>query len=161
MAELMLVLDAVLVSGLAAWMIVAVADNWRHPTLNEEAVAMVVRLDLMEKEYPEEFSKIAYRRIEDPKTIRAIYHLIRAAETLAAVLLTLSAVLLLSAAAGGVAVTTATGLALVSTAGFASIWAAFIIGGNYFVYWYSHQWAQMNHFSLLFWSLLVFIALLN
>ncbi|MEM1235666.1 MAG: DUF2165 family protein [Pseudomonadota bacterium] len=159
--NLLLLLDSVLVAGLAAWMIVAVRDNWMHPKMNLEAVAMVVRFDAMAEEFPEDYAEVAHRRIDDPARVKLIFHLIRWAETAAAVMLSLSALLLFIAAFGSAGVVFATGMALVSTAFFASIWAGFIIGGNYFAYWYSHQWAQMNHFSLLFWSLLVFIALLN
>ncbi|MEM9350237.1 MAG: DUF2165 family protein [Pseudomonadota bacterium] len=158
---MLLLLDCVLVAGLAAWMIVAVRDNWIHPKLNLDAVAMVVRFDAMAEEFPEDYAEVAHRRVDDPKVIRLLFELIRGAETLAAALLTLSALLLFIAAFGSASVVFATGLAMVSVVLFASIWAAFIIGGNYFAYWYSHQWAQMNHFSLLFWSLLVFIVLLN
>ncbi|MEM6727925.1 MAG: DUF2165 family protein [Pseudomonadota bacterium] len=158
---LFLLLDAALVAGLAAWMVVCVRDNWIHPKLNEEAVSMVVRFDAMARDFPEEFQEVAYRRIDDPKMIRFLFNLIRWAETLAAGALSLAVLLLFLAAFGAASAGFAGAIALLSTAFFASIWAGFIIGGNYFAYWYSHQWAQMNHFSLLFWSLLVFIALLN
>ncbi|MEM8592512.1 MAG: DUF2165 family protein, partial [Pseudomonadota bacterium] len=91
--------------------------------------------------------------------IRRLFVLMRWAETVAAGLLTLSTLLLFLAAFGAVGAVAATGFGAVSVVFFASIWAGFIIGGNYFAYWYCHQWAQMNHFSLLFWALLVLIVL--
>jgi hypothetical protein len=35
-----------------------------------------------------------------------------------------------------------------------------VIGGNYFAYWYCHQWAQSNHFMLMYWGFFVLIVLL-
>ncbi|MEM9854201.1 MAG: DUF2165 family protein [Pseudomonadota bacterium] len=161
MEGLLLALDALLVLGLAAWMIVAVADNWRHPKLNEDAVAVVVRFDAMAREFPDEFALLAHRRIEDAGTIRLMFRAIRLAETVAAMALSASVILLALASIGLAGSAFATGAALLSVAYFASIWAAFVIGGNYFAYWYCHQWAQSNHLMLLFWSLFVFIILLN
>ncbi|MDJ0824299.1 MAG: DUF2165 family protein [Rhodobacter sp.] len=160
MELLFYLVDAALVAGLAVWMIVAVADNWRHPRMNEESVAMVVRLDLMERDYPDEFRLIAHRRINDPKTIGRLFRLIRLVETVAAVALGLAALLLGLAAAGLVAHGVATGAALSSVTLFTSIWAGFVIGGNHFAYWYCHQWAQSNHFMLMYWGFLVLIVLL-
>lgn len=160
MESMLFLVDAALVAGLAVWMTVAVADNWRHPRMNEDAVAMVVRLDLMQQDYPNEFQLIAHRRIDDPTTIGWLFQLIRLVETIAALVLTLSTLLLGLAALGFVTPALATGTALLSVTLFTSIWAGFVIGGNYFAYWYCHQWAQSNHFMLVFWGLLVLIVLL-
>lgn len=155
-----ILVDAALVAGLGGWMTFAVADNWLHPSLNENGVAMVVRFDLMAEEYPDDYAEIAYRRIDNPKTIRLIFQGIRLAETLAAIALLLSAAALLLAAAGLVSATAAQIMALVSAAYFASVWAGFLMGGNYFAYWYCHQWSQANHFMLMFWGILVLVVLL-
>ena len=160
METILFLVDAALVAGLGVWMSVAVADNWRHPKLNEEAVAMVVRFDLMAEQFPEDYAAIAHRRIGDRATIRRLFHTIRLAETAAAVALLGSAAALLLAAAGAVGAAPAAGAALLSTAGFVSIWAGFVIGGNYFAYWYCHQWAQSNHFMLMFWGFFVLVVLL-
>jgi hypothetical protein len=160
MDSLLLLVEAALVAGLGTWMAVAVADNWRHPKLNEEGVAMVVRFDLMAKEFPEDYRLVAHRRIDDPATIRRLFHAIRAAETLAAVALGLSALLLVLAAGGAASPDLATGAAILSTAFFTLVWGGFVIGGNYFAYWYCHQWAQSNHFMLMYWGFFVLIVLM-
>lgn len=161
MEVLLLLVDAALVAGLAAWMIVAVADNWRHPKLNEDAVAMVVRFDVMASEFPDEFAVLAHRRIDDPKLIGTLFRAMRLAETLAAVTLSLATLLLIGAAFGAVATPVAQVVSVASAAFFACIWAGFVIGGNYFAYWYCHQWAQSNHFMVMFWGLFVLLILLN
>ncbi|MEM8731743.1 MAG: DUF2165 family protein [Pseudomonadota bacterium] len=160
MDRLYLMIEALLVLGPGVWMAVAVADNWRHPKLNEEAVAMVVRFDLMAEHYPEDFALIAYRRIEDPRIIGLLFRAMRLAETCAAGLLLLATAVLLAAAAGIADPATAQGLAIVAVAFFVSIWVGFVIGGNYFAYWYCHQWAQSNHFMLMYWGLFVLLILL-
>lgn len=160
MEAVLFLVEAALVGGLGLWMVVAVADNWRHPRMNEEAVAMVVRFDLMAQDYPEDFALVAHRRIADPGTIRRLFHAIRLAETAAAVALCLSALLLVLAAGGAVPGALATGAAIVSAAFFTLIWGGFIIGGNYFAYWYCHQWAQSNHFMLMFWGFFVLLVLM-
>lgn len=62
------------------------------------------------------------------------------------------------AAGGAASAGLATGAALVSTAFFTLIWGGFIIGGNYFAYWYCHQWAQSNHFIFMYWGFFVLIV---
>ncbi|TNF65141.1 MAG: DUF2165 family protein [Rhodobacteraceae bacterium] len=159
MDQVLLLVEAALVAGPGLWMAVAVFDNWRHPRLNEAAVATVVRLDLLAQDYPEDFALIAHRRIDAPRTIRRLFWAIRLAETVAAAALIGSALLLLLAAGALVPVALATGAAIVSAAFFTLIWAGFLIGGNYFAYWYCHQWAQSNHFMLMVWGLLVLLVL--
>ncbi len=161
MDVLLLLVDAALVAGLAVWMTVAVADNWRHPKLNEEAVAMVVRFDLMAEQYPDDYLALAHRRIDDPRTIGLVFRAMRLAETLAAVLLILATLSLLAAATGFLSPVFAQGFAIASCAFFVCIWAGFVIGGNYFAYWYCHQWAQSNHFMMMYWGLFVLLIVLT
>ena len=160
MSVLLLLVEAALVAGLAVWMVVAVYDNWRHPNLNREAVAMVMRFDLMERDYPDDFAFVAHRRINNPKLIDAAFQTIRFSETRAAVALTLASGLLVLAAFGNVPDTVATGAVLVATTFFSLIWAGFIIGGNYFHYYFCHQWGQSNHFMFMYWGLFVLAILL-
>ena len=161
MVSLLLLVDAALIAGLGVWMTVAVADNWRHPKLNEDAVAMVLRFDFMAAEYPDEFAALAHRRIEDPRIISLLFRAMRLAETIAATLLLFGALLYFGAAIGALDAIIAQALGIVGTIFFVCIWAGFIIGGNYFAYWYCHQWAQSNHFMVMYWGLFVLLILLN
>ena len=159
MDALFLLLDAALVGALGLWMVVAVADNWLNPVLNRDAVKMVVTFELMALEYPEHYQQVAHRKITRETTISLLFQSMRAAETVAAAVLICGAGALALAALGAVSAEIATMLALIGTVFFSLVWAGFIIGGNYFAYWYCHQWGQMNHFSLLFWGLLVALYL--
>lgn len=160
MEAALILLDAALVAGLAAWMTVAVADNWRFPEMNEDSVKMVVSFELMAEEAPEHFALVAHRKIDDPKTIRLFFRAIRLAETVAALALWVAAALLALGALGAFSIATATGLAVIASGYFSLIWAGFIIGGNYYCYWYCHPWAQSNHFMFMYWGLFVLVVLL-
>ena len=159
-AAVLLLIDALMVAGLGTWMAVAVYDNWRHAALNRRAVAMVMSFESMERDYPEDFAIVAHRKITSPRLITLAFQTIRWTETLAALILLGSALLLACAALGLVATQTATLAALLSTAFFSLIWAGFIIGGNYFHYYYCHQWGQSNHFMFMYWGLFVLVILL-
>lgn len=160
MEIVILLVEAALVAGLGAWMAVAVYDNWRHPTLNLEAVAMVMRFDIMERDYPEDYAVVAHRKIDSPSVIKTAFHMVRLAETLAAIALLGAALALLGAAFGMVEAQTATIAAIVASAYFTLIWAGFIIGGNYFHYYYCHQWGQSNHFMFMYWGFFVLLVLM-
>lgn len=157
---LVLFVEAALVASLGVWMTVAVYDNWRHPGLNREAVAMVMRFDLMEKDYPDDFAIVAHRKISDDRMIDLAFRTIRIAETLAAITLLSTSGLLVLSAFGAVPTELSTGIALLAVAYFCLIWAGFIIGGNYFHYYFCHQWGQSNHFMFMYWGLFVLAILL-
>ena len=158
--QLLLFVEAALVAGLGIWMSVAVYDNWRHPYLNREAVAMVMRFDIMERDYPDDYAIVAHRKIENPTVIDLAFQTIRLAETLAAILLMAGAGLLALSALGSISADFATTWAVLATTFFSLIWAGFIVGGNYFHYYYCHQWGQSNHFMFMYWGFFVLMMLL-
>ena len=104
----MLLIEAALVASLGLWMAVAVYDNWRHDKLNREAVAMVMRFDLMARDYPEDYKIVAHRRIDSEAVISFCFNTIRLAETAAAIVLFGAALMLASAGFGGTEVAAAT-----------------------------------------------------
>jgi len=160
METLMLLVEAALVAALGTWMAVAVYDNWRHAQLNREAVAMVMRFDVMERDYPDDYKIVAHRKVTSEALITALFQIIRLAETLAAIVLLLAALGLAGAAIGAVGAEAATIFAIVACAYFSLIWAGFIIGGNYFHYYYCHQWGQSNHFMFMYWGFFVLLVLM-
>jgi len=160
MATVMLLVEAALVAALGTWMAVAVYDNWRHAKLNLEAVAMVMRFDIMERDYPEDYKIVAHRKVTNDRLISVSFQVIRLAETLAAIVLLVAAFGLLGAAFGTFGAEAATIFAIVACAFFTLIWAGFIIGGNYFHYYYCHQWGQSNHFMFMYWGFFVLLILM-
>ncbi|MEM0947743.1 MAG: DUF2165 family protein [Pseudomonadota bacterium] len=160
METVTLLAQAAITGCLAAWTVTAVRDNWMHPALNLEAVAMVMRFDRMAEEYPEDFARIAHRKIDDPRLHRLTFRLIVACETTAAILLILGTLLMFMAAFGAVGITAAKAVAVAGTVAFASTWAGFVAGGNHFAYWYCHEGAQTTHMLLVSWGILATILLL-
>lgn len=160
MESVLLLVDTVLVAALGAWMTIAVYDNWRHAKLNREAVATVMRFDLMKRDYPEDYASVAHRKVDSEATISFLFGVIRWAETLAAILLLAAALGLLGAVFGLVGAEAATVGAIVACTYFTLIWAGFIIGGNYFHYYYCHQWGQSNHFMFMYWGFFVLLVLM-
>ena len=160
METVTLLAQAAITGCLAAWTVTAVRDNWMHPQLNLEAVAMVMRFDRMARDYPEDFARLAHRKVDNPQLHRLAFRLIVTFETAAAILLSLGAVLMVIAAFGAVGVTAAKAVAVAGTVTFAGTWAGFVAGGNHFAYWYCHEGAQTTHMLLVSWGFLATILLL-
>lgn len=160
MSDVMLLFaQAVLTACLMGWMLSGVLDNWRHPLLNENAVAMVMRFELMEADYPEDFAHVKHRKVENPKVIRAMFILLVLWESVAALFLSVGTVSLVLALFGVAEVEMARTLATLGALAFTANWAGFLIGGNYFCYWYCHFPAQATHMMLALWGTLVVILL--
>ena len=64
-----LIAEAVMTGLIGLWMASGAIDNWRLPELNRATVARVMRLDLMEQQYPEDFAHVSHRRIDNPRVI--------------------------------------------------------------------------------------------
>ncbi len=156
----MLLIEAALVASLGLWMVVAVYDNWRHAKLNRDAVAMVMRFDMMERDYPDEFRLVSHRKVENETLISLCFNAIRLAESTAAVILVAAALGLMLAGFGQIDAGGATTFALIATTFFILIWAGFIVGGNYFHYYFCHQWGQSNHFMFMYWGFFVLLVLM-
>lgn len=153
MTEIVLPLvQACLTASLAVWMAHGAWLNWRHPALNEEFVAAVMGLEGLEEEAPDVYSHVARRRVADRRLIRAAFQLIRLWETLVALVLAAGAALLAAAAFGAGPADAAQAVALVGATGFTLTWAAFLIGGDYFCYWYRYFSSQATHFLLAIWG---------
>ncbi len=159
MIDALTLAQTVLSGGLAAWMITGVYDNWRYPALNRASVKMVVQFELMAAEYPDEFAHLKHRRIENPRTIHKLYYLLVLSETTAAIALVVGTGLMVAGMAGAVPLDFARESAMIGALLFCINWIGFLVGGNYFAYWYCHFGAQATHFLLLLWGLGVIVLL--
>ena len=146
---------------LAAWMFTGVKDNWLHPDLNGAVVGVILRIEKMQLNFPQEYAQIKHRRVESDRVHRAIFWLIVLWETLALIVLVIATVAMGLALVGVVSPDIARSLALMGVLLFTSVWAGFLIFGNHWVYWYCHEWGQNSHFQLLLWGLstLIFLAI--
>ena len=160
METLALLAQSAVTACLAAWMVTAVKDNWLHPDINLEGVAMVMRFDRMARDYPEDYAKLAHRRVDDARTHRLVFRLILAFETVSAALLTIGALFLFLAAFGAAGLVIAKSVAVAGTVLFSCTWSGFVAGGNHFAYWYCHEAAQTTHMILVAWGFLATILLL-
>lgn len=152
----MILLAEALMTGLIGlWMVTGAVDNWRFPDLNRAAVATVLRMERMAAQYPEEFAHVAHRRLTDDRVIRFLFRVVVLCETLAALLLCLGASLLAVAGLVGADPALAHTVALAGAMVFTAIWAGFLIGGNYFCYYYCHFEGQFTHFLLVIWGSIV------
>lgn len=147
--------QTVLTFCLAGWMVSGVFNNWRFPRLNEAAVAMVMNFELMEATYPEDFAVVQHRKITNPKAVRAVFYLMVLSETLAALLLGSGAVLMALALLSAAPLDVARLIALLGALAFTVTWTGFLIGGEYFCYWYCHFGSQATHLMLAIWGTLV------
>lgn len=141
------------VVAMTVWLAVALRDNITAPRLNSDSIAEILRLDAMERDFPDYFAQLRVRRVTDPDRVRRLFRWILLGETLVVGALGIASVLMLLALAGVVETEMARAVALIAVAAFTAIWAAFLIGGNHFVYWLCHGNAQRTHFDLLLWGL--------
>jgi len=139
---------------MAAWMTVGALENLFHPFLNETYTAEVMDMKIMRDEYPEAYAFVAYRRLVDPGLRKGLFWVIVVFECLAMVLLWIGAVCALLALFGTLQVSTAIAMGLIGTGAFTSVWAGFLVAGNYFCYWFGHEGGQNTHFQMLQWGLL-------
>ena len=147
--------QTVLTFCLAGWMVSGVFNNWRFPRLNEAVVALVMRFEMMETTYPDDFAAVQHRKITNPKVVRTVFYLMVVSETVAAFLLSAGAVLMALSLFSVVPPDLARLAALIGTLVFTANWTGFLIGGEYFCYWYCHFGSQATHLMLAIWGTLV------
>ena len=159
MDTLTLLGQAVLTATLAGWIGIGVIENIRFPPVNGDLVAMVMRMDMVRQERPEIYEKVKGNRVDSARIHSLAYALIVAVELLAAILLTLGAVLLVLAAFGAAGETAARCIAAAGAVVFSMIWGGFLVGGQWFHYWAGWKDSQFTHFFLAIWGAVVFMAL--
>jgi len=81
------------------------------------------------------------------------------AELVACIMLWVGVVALLMALAGTGSVETGRSLALIGATLFTSVWAGFLVVGNYFCYWFCHEGGQNTHYQMTLWGMANIILL--
>ncbi|MCC6002282.1 MAG: DUF2165 family protein [Pararhodobacter sp.] len=138
---------------LAAWLSVALHDNFRHAEINAQFTREVLSMSRIGRDYPGVLDKVGKRRILHAGIQRAVFITIVIAETLVTALLWVATGAMLTVALGAMDLELARVLGLVGAFGFTAIWAGFVIAGNHFCYWLCHEGAQNTHFQLLLWGM--------
>ncbi|MEL7000635.1 MAG: DUF2165 family protein [Pseudomonadota bacterium] len=153
MEIVVLLAQTALTFWLAAWLFTGVLDNILYPEMNETFTAQVLSMARLREDYPDDYALIAHRRIENPRIQRLLFRFIVFAETLAVLVLAVGTVLLGLAVFGIVSPETARPVALMGALLFTSVWSGFLVAGNWFAYWYCHEWSQNTHYQMTLWGL--------
>lgn len=159
MESLTLLGQALFTGGLAAWIVIGVAENIRYPAVNGDLVAMVMRMDRVREERPEIYAQVKGNAVADPRVHALAYRAIVAVELAAAILLTLGTLLLILAALGLAAPGASRLLGALGCLAFSSVWIGFLAGGQWFHYWAGWKDSQFTHFFLALWGQLTFVML--
>jgi predicted small integral membrane protein len=149
----LLLSQAICVFLLTAWLSTGVFENLVHSSLNSTFTAEVMEMSRMREAYPEAYADVAYRRITNPAVQMLLFRLIVLWELLAVAALWVGFVALMLAVFGLTDVAGARALGLVGATAFTSVWGGFLIGGNWFCYWFCHEGAQNTHYQMTLWGL--------
>ena len=155
----MLLIQTGAVLLLMSWLLTGVLENLFQPRINLEFTAEVLDMARMREAYPELYEQVAYRRIANPSVQKLLFWVIVCWETLSLIALGIGLVSLLGAMFMSTDPDVARQSALIGVFCFTSIWAGFLVAGNWFCYWFGHEGAQNTHFQLLQWGVLTLILL--
>ena len=155
----MLLIQAGAVLLLMFWLLTGVLENLFQPRINSEFTAEVMDMARMREAYPELYEQVAYRRIANPTVQKLLFWFIVCWETISLIALGIGFASLLGAGFLGTDPDLARQCALIGVFCFTSIWAGFLVAGNWFCYWFGHEGAQNTHFQLLQWGVLTLILL--
>ena len=155
-----LIAQAVSLATIAAWLSVGVYGNLRYPLNNELYTAQVMSMERLRTEYPDEFARVGHRAVTSRAVQLAAFRIAVAAELIATLTLAAAVVAFLMALAGTGSVETAKTIGLLGALFFTSIWAGFLIVGDYFSYWFCHEGTQATHYHMTFWGManMIFLA---
>ena len=156
---IILVAQTACVFFLAAWLTTGVLDNIFHSALNGTVTAEVLDMTRMREEFPEAYEAVAHRRISNASVQKWLFAIIVAWEVVAAIALWSGFAAMLMAALGQVDPTTGRSLAVLGALLFTCIWVGFLVGGNWFCYWFCHEGAQNTHYQMTIWGMATMILL--
>ena len=155
----MLLIQTGAVLLLMSWLLTGVLENLFQPRINLEFTVEVLDMARMREAYPELYEQVAYRRIANPSVQKLLFWVIVCWETLSLIALGIGLVSLLGAMFMSTDPDVTRQCALIGVFCFTSIWAGFLVAGNWFCYWFGHEGAQNTHFQLLQWGVLTIILL--
>lgn len=152
-------LPALLVlTGLAAWLTLAVCNNMRDPGTNHHLLGLMIRMDLI-KEDPMLGNGLEHRALLAAALPQLLLRIVVAGQILVAGLLWLSAAALAAHALADFDRTTTVAVANVALSAFAGLWLVFLCGGLWFGYWINIPQVQQVHFTLLMIAMLAFVLI--
>jgi predicted small integral membrane protein len=147
---------AAVVSGLAAWLSLAVFNNIRDPGTNIHLLETMMRMGLIEED-PSVGRGLLPRAVRNKAAARVVLTAVILVQVIICALLWYAAYYLGQAVAGGGQLSQATAVATIALTAFAALWFAFLIGGLWFGYWIKTPQVQQVHFTLLTIALLAML----
>lgn len=153
METMVLMAQAISLSLAAAWLTIGAAENVFKPVLNETYTSEVLDMTRMREDYPEAYALVAHRRVVNPRTRRLLFRFIVVWECLSAIAMWIGAGALGLATLGHGDPETARVLGLLGALMFTSIWAGFLVAGNWWCYWFGHEGGQNTHFHMTGWGM--------
>ena len=146
----------------ALWLSIGVYSNIRHPDNNRDYVIRVMGMSMaVSPLYDGIYQSHFNRRIQNPSIFKTVFVLLVGYEFIVCCGLWLGTASLLLAFVGKVSVETARAISIYSALGFTSIWCAFLIAGEWFVYWASDESPQKTHFFMTLWGLVTLLVLMQ
>jgi predicted small integral membrane protein len=145
----------VVVSGLAAWLSLAVFNNIRDPGTNIHLLGTMMRMSLIEED-PAVGRGLLRRAVRSQTAPRVLLTAVVLAQVIICALLWWAAVALLQAV-GGDGQGRAQAIATLAISAFATLWLVFLIGGLWFGYWIKMPQVQQVHLTLLIIAVLVLV----
>ena len=144
---------------LAGWLTTGALENLFKPKLNSTYTAEVLDMTRLREDFPEAYTEVSGRRIANPALQLFLFRLIVAWELLALIILWIGVVQMVLALFGTTDTETARAWAVLGAMFFTSVWAGFLVAGNWFCYWFGHEGAQNTHFQMTLWGMSVLIFL--
>ena len=135
----------------AGWLTPAVIDNMRHPDVNRDDVARVLRMEALE-EWPDVLARVGHRRLEDREVVARVFRLVVTAELCTTILLWCAVLALAGQLFGVTDGSWPLALAKLAVLSFSVIWASFLIGGQWFYYWFGEH-GQITHMLAMIWGI--------
>ncbi len=159
LALMILTAQTLAVFFLTAWLTIGVFENMFQPNLNRVYTSEVMDMTRMRDEYPEAYAEVAYRRVSDPFWQRFLFRVIVTWELLATIALWVGVVAMARVILGGLDIDTGRMFAVLGVMMFTATWSGFLVVGNWFCYWFSHEGGQNTHFQMTLWGLATMIFL--
>lgn len=144
---------------ITAWLTTGALENLFRPNLNRVFTSEVLSMERMRKDYPDAFADVSSRAITSPTAHKLLFRLIVLWELAAMVLLWIGFVSMVMALFGALDAQTAKAWGVLGALAFTSVWAGFLVAGNWFCYWFCHEGAQNTHFQMTLWGFAVLIFL--
>ncbi|MBD3665342.1 DUF2165 family protein [Sulfitobacter aestuariivivens] len=159
MALMILIAQTACLTFLALWLTTGVRDNVLYPLNNEAFTAEVMTMARMQVDYPESYALVAHRKVESRKLQLLAFRLVVIWELLACIALWAGVGVMVLAILNMIDTQIALAIGLAGTLMFTTTWAMFLIVGNHFSYWFSHEGAQNTHYQMTLWGIATMIFL--